>query len=241
MIKKIHNYIIDHDNRWSFIIAYISLAVILAIAINLFWLCMVVAVHGLFEWIKQREETEDRLTVFMGVLWELKLDFGLILFGLALEVYMEMLLGVVGLGHAARAGVQAGGRFAVWQNVLRGTLLSVDDAAQVVRMVGARASGDEDGDLDILDGPDVESAVVAEKQAPQPAPEKVSRLGPWTEKYGRGDKLSIGFGLICLAFILFGPMLTPHDWSSMLITIGSELHPWPSPLVVDGLFGAAGS
>jgi hypothetical protein len=223
MVEKIHGYIVDHDNRWSFIIAYIALAVILAIVINLFWLILVVAAHGLFEWITQRQFVRDRIGIAMRVLWELKLDIALILFALALEVYIEMVLGMVGLSAAARAGAQTGGRFVALQNALRGTLLSIDDAAQVVRMV-AKRGGDEEG----TDG---QVALAGEEEEEldfeQSLADSGGRLGPWSGEYVLGDWFSIGFSILCLGLILVGPLLTPHDWSSMMEALGGQLDPWP--------------
>ena len=224
MWKKTREYILDHDNRWSFILAYITLAVVLALWINLFWLAMVVAVHGVFEWVVHRQATRDKVAILSRVLWELKLDFGLILFGLALEVYMEVVLGVVGLGAAARAAA-AGGRFAILQNLLRGALLSVDDAAQVVRMVAAKKSGEgADGDLDVMSGPEVEEAVVE-----SPVEElEGGRLGPWKGPYSRGDVFSIGFGIFWLVMILLAPyLLADHNWATVWAAIGGQLDPWP--------------
>lgn len=222
MTDKIYRYILTHDDRWSFIIAYVSLAVILAIAINLFWLVVVVALHGLFEWIKQGALIQDRLAKLCRVLWELKFDIGLVFFGLALEVYMGVILGVAGLGATARAGVQAGSRAALWQSILRATLLSVDDAAQVVRLAAAGSSGGTDGSLDILDGPDFE------ENRPLEGPTDLrGRLGPWVGDWAVGDYLSIGFGVLCVVVIALGPYLTPQDWSEIVAALGAELHPWP--------------
>ena len=222
MKDKIYRYVVTHDERWSFIIAYVTLAVVLAIAINLFWLALVVAVHGVFEWVKQGVMVQDRIAKAMRVLWELKFDFGLVLFGLALEVYIGVILGVAGLGATARAGVEAGSRAAMWQSVLRGTLLSVDDAAQVVRMATGTDEEGADGSLDILDGP------MADVDYPVEGPTDLKgRLGPWVDEYVLGDYLSLGFGLTCLALILLGPFLTPQSWAEILMALGEEMHPWP--------------
>lgn len=228
--QKIHHYIITHDRRWSFILAYVSLAVVLAIVINLFWLAAVVAVHGLFEWIKQSALVEDRWARFFRVMWELKFDIGLVIFGLALEVYIGVLLGIAGLGATARAGVEAGSRAAMWQSVLRGTLLSVDDAALVARMAtGTDEEGEdqgEDGAIEEMEG--LEGDEVDQLFEPEQGPTDLKgRLGPWAEKWVLGDWLSLGFGLTCLALILVGPWLTPHDWGSILAMIGEEMHPMP--------------
>ena len=225
MKKKIHHFILTHDDRWSFIIAYVTLAVVLAIVINLFYLALVVAVHGLFEWVKQSAVITDKIAKTSRVLWELKFDIALVFFGLALEVYIGVILGIAGLGATARAGVEAGSRAALWQSVLRGTLLSVDDAAQVVRMAGAVGSDEDgtDGEIDIMDGP-----VLDLDDYPKQGPtDWKGRLGPWVQPYNLGAKLSIGFGVLCVAMIVVGPYLTPHDWASMMEALFEEMHPWP--------------
>ena len=221
MKAAIYDYILTHDRRWSFIIAYVGLAVTLAIVLNLFWLAVVVGVHGVFEWIKQGAIVRDRFAKAFRVLWELKFDIGLVLFGLALEVYIGVLLGIAGLSSAARAGVEAGSRAAMWQAVLRGTLLSVDDAALVARMATGKDDG-KDGTLEVLEEKG------GDEKYPIDGPDDwKGRLGPWMGEYVLGDKLSIGFGLICVGLILVGPYLTPHDWSSMMVAMGEEMHPFP--------------
>lgn len=233
MGTAIHNYILDHDNRWSFIIAYITLAVVLAIVLNLFWLAAVVAVHGVFEWVVHSHELDDKIAVASRVAWELKLDVGLILFGLALEVYIEVVFGVVGLGAATRAAA-VGGRFAILQNVLRGTLLSLDDLAQVIRMVGAKkATEGTDGDLDFLDGPEVEEAVVIEEDDEEydeedqdDDEEEEDRLGPWRGPYTRGAILSIAFGFVWLFLIIAAPFwIESHTFGTVWEAIVEEMHP----------------
>lgn len=220
------NWILNHDDSWLFMILYVGLAVVLSLWISLFWLLVVVAAHGVLEWVRQREIDPGIPGVLARIAWELKLDVALFVFALGLSIYMEPLLGVVGLRGAARAGVHGAGRFAIWQNALHGFLLSVDDAAQVARMVAARrarnadarnarvGSADEDGDPGVCgDGPQTEP---------------FSKWGGWTEKWGRGDWFAIGFGLMCIGFILLGPVLTDHDYPSIVATFAAELHPWPS-------------
>ena len=219
MKRKLYRYVLTHDQRWSFIIAYVVLAVTLAIVLNLFWLAVVVAGHGVFEWVKQGAVVQDRIAKGFRVLWELKFDVGLVVFGLALEAYIGVILGIAGLGTTARAGVEAGSRAAMWQSVLRGTLLSVDDAAQVVRMAGGKDEG-TDGTLDLLEGPE------AETKYPLEGPTDLEgRLGPWVGDYALGDWLSIGFGVVCLLLIVVAPYLTPHDWSSLMTALADEMHP----------------
>ncbi|MFU8806503.1 MAG: hypothetical protein ACNA8W_22015 [Bradymonadaceae bacterium] len=224
MIKPksaIHQWILNHDNSWAFIISYITLAVVLSIWISLFWLIAVVAVHGFFEWVCQREIDDEPLGVFARIAWELKLDVGLIAFALALGVYMEVVLGLVGLSAAGRAGVQSAGRFAVWQNALRGTLLSVDDAAQVVRMVAAKGNEEGADDMDVMSGPEVAVDDVTLK-----GPEW-SKWGGWPQRWDKWVWLQLGFGVVCIGLILAGPSLTDHSFAEVVAIMAEELHPWP--------------
>lgn len=222
----IRRWIIAHDDSWWFIIPYVGLAVILSIVLSLFWLVAVVGAHFVLEWMRQSytAQTLDLRRglgdILLRVLWELKLDIGLVLFALALTLYMEMTLGVLGIGSAARAttmaGVRAGARFSVMQQVLRGVLLSLDDMAQIIRALLNRRNATSDADS--IDG-------AAPVTADDPAPLE----NPWLDRaqWGRGDYLTLGFGAGCLALVAAAPLLTGQDVSSVLVTIASEMHPFP--------------
>lgn len=183
---------------------YIGLAVVLSIAISLFWLVAVVAAHGVLEWFAlERQGIRDRR---LGrVLWHLKLDIALVLFALWLGLYVEVLFGLAGLGAAARAGAQATARFVAWQRAIRGVLLTVDDAAQVARAVVARRGG---------------KSRKGEVEGPDPRP-------PWRQSWSRGDKFSVVFGTLWAALILATPLLTEHTLASALAVMATDLHPWP--------------
>lgn len=222
----IRRWIIAHDDSWWFIIPYVGLAVVLSIVLSLFWLVAVVGAHFILEWLRQSytAQTLDLRRgpgdILLRVLWELKLDFGLVVFALALTLYMEMTLGVLGIGSAARAttmaGVRAGARFSVMQQVLRGVLLSLDDMAQIIRALLNRRNANSDADA---------KEVVAPVAADNPAPLE----NPWLDRaqWGRGDYLTLGFGAGCLALVAAAPLLTGQDFNSVLVTIAAEMHPFP--------------
>jgi hypothetical protein len=210
----IRNWIINHDESWLFIIAYIGLAVVLSIWISLFWLVAVVAVHFAFEVVRQKEIHASWQTVVSESLWELKLDIALVLFALVVSLYMEVVLGVVGLqgaaraGAAAQAGLRGSARFAAWQRLIRGVLLSVDDAAQVARVAMGKGNGDEE-----------EAAEVVARPA--------SPWGSWVGQWGKGDWIAIGMGVVCLLLLVVAPYLTDHTFHSTFVTLAAELHPYP--------------
>ncbi len=201
-------WIIDHDDSWLFVISYVSAAVVLSIWISLFWLVVVVAVHGVFEWVRQHHYDPRWPGLGQRVAWELKLDVALVLMGLALAVYMEVALGIAGLGPASRLGVQGGARAAraaVWTRVFRGFALSLDDVAQVGRALGGSARQET---------PDAEKA-------------EARNARPWRH-WGFGDHLAIWLGVACLALILLAPLLVADQtYSRVVETLLEEMHPFP--------------
>ncbi len=216
--ERLHARIVHHDDKWLFVILYVSLAVILSIWISLFWLVAVVAVHLGFELMRQSYLRSGFLSIMSEVLWELKLDIALVLFALVLALYMEIVLGVAGLGIATRVGLQSGARAAGWSRMLRGFLLSVDDLAQVTRAVSRRG-------LAALQ-PEDTIATIIENSAETPPPRR-SPWGSWAAPWGKGDWVAIILGLVCLGFLAATPWLTDHTLHSMVSTLYTELHPFP--------------
>jgi hypothetical protein len=203
----IRRWIVNHDDSRLFIVLYIGLAVVLSIVISLFWLVAIVGAHFALEWIRQRTLQSDGFWgVLSRVLWELKLDIALILFALMLALYMELTMGVVGIGAVARSGALTGSRFLVIQRVLRGILLSLDDLAQVLRVVMRRKR----------------SAAVVEAQT-----EDVEIVSGWRGPWTTGDYLTVGFGGACLVAILCAPLLDHYTVETVVETLLSELHPLP--------------
>jgi hypothetical protein len=212
---RLLQWIIDHDDSWLFIGSYVGLAVVLSIAISLFWLLVVVAIHGVFEWIRQSYSPyRDRWSVVARVGWELKLDVALLLLALVLAVYMDVILGAAGLGSAARLGIQTGARFTGWQSILRGVLLSVDDAAHVVRAIGRSARG-------CIKPANEDTAVPTPVSIPR-------RWGGWQQsRWGVGDWLAMALLAACTVLMLLSPWLSPYDSGEILAVLAEELHPWP--------------
>jgi hypothetical protein len=219
--QRIHAWILEHDDSKLFMVLYIGLAVVLSIAIGLFWLVVVVAVHFGFELIRQRNQHKNWLRVFAEAFWELKLDIALVLFAFVISLYMDIVLGAAGLGGASRLGAAAarsGARFAAWQRIIRGVLLTVDDAAQVVRAVSvARKGKDKD-------------SLAEDITQPETAP-SFSLWGSWRGQWGRGDWVAIVLGAVFIALLALTPLLTEHTYSSALAVLADELHPFPFILV----------
>lgn len=94
--SAVHEWIVNHDDSWVFIVLYIGLAVTLSIAISLFWLVAVVAAHAALEWYVHWREHPSIVHTAARVAWEIKLDMSLVLFALALGVYKEFVMGIAG-------------------------------------------------------------------------------------------------------------------------------------------------
>jgi hypothetical protein len=208
MVKKksaFKKWVLRHDDSWLFIGCYVSLAVVLSVAISLFWLLAVVSLHFLFEWIKQ-SELDNRLPgIFLRSLWEIKLDISLVVLALAIGVYMDLILGAAGLSGAARAGVQTGARFAGWHGVIKGIILSADDAAQLARVVLKKKS---DGEVTVEDNP-------------------AFAYGGWFAPWSKGDWMSLSLGVISALLIVLAPVLTENSASETIAILLNELHPYP--------------
>lgn len=230
-------WIAEHDDRWSFTLAYVGLALLLSTVISLFWLVAVVVAHGVLEWfaLARRGVRGQRLE---HVVWHLKLDIGLVLAALWLGLYVEVLFGVVGLGGAARGGAQATARFLAWQRALRGVVLSADDAALLARAAiarsGSRGGGGEPGTLPTGEGAGeratrIAAADAASDAAPVAVPVAAPDAAPppWRRRWTRGDRLAVGFAAVMALLIAATPWLTDHTVTTALAALAAELHPWP--------------
>jgi hypothetical protein len=215
--SAVHDWIVRHDDSRLFIVLYIGLALVLSIAISLFWLVALVALHLAFEYVRFRHAGLAPLRAVAAGTWELKLDLVLVLFALALTLYMDVVMGVLGLQAAGRAGAAAqtglrGIRFAAWEKVIRGIFLSADDAVQGVRamtVLRRRPAG----------------APTAAEAETAPAPARAAEAGGrgWTT----GDYLVIGLGIACVGLILAAPWMGHEGWGSVVSALTAELHPFP--------------
>jgi len=135
---SLREWVRDHDESWIFVVLYLGLAVGLSVFVSLFWLVVVAGLHFLLELIRQRHYREGPRSVALHALWEVKLDVGLVLLALTLVLYIEVVLGILGIQSAARAaavtraGARVGTRAAAWERNLRTFLLTVDEMARVV-------------------------------------------------------------------------------------------------------------
>lgn len=232
---SLYHWIIAHDDSWVFVALYIGLAVVLSAAISLFWLVIVVGVHFAFELIRQRHLLGRHGPMLAEALWELRLDAALIIFAMAVALYMDFVIGVAGLrlaprlGRVVSMGARGGTRVAAWSRVLRGVLLSVDDVAQFLRAVLFRKRRAAQNASDAANESSIpkncrKSAAAASKTPIQPK----APLGRWAMPWRTGDWLIAGFFAVSVLLVVLAPVLTDHTAGDALSVMLMELHPFPS-------------
>lgn len=210
-------WVLDHDSSIVFNILYIGLAVVLSIWLGLFWLVMVVGVHAVIEFYRQYLISSRAGYALLEALWEVKLDIGLIVFAFWLDIYLDFIFGIAGLSAGARVVAQAGGRVAqtgtrvaVWQRVIRGFFITLDDVGLALKALGKRKNkthskgSDENAEMPVQD----------------------NRLS-WKKKYTVGDWLSLTFVGVFFLLILLAPYLTDKSITEVLIIIRDEMRPFP--------------
>jgi hypothetical protein len=133
----LRDWVRDHDERWSFVVLYLGLAVGLSVFVSLFWLLVVGALHFALECGRQAHFREGGVEIVGHAMWEVKLDVGLVLLALTLVLYIDVVLGLLGLQSAARAaavtrvGARVGSRAAAWERTIRTFLITVDEMARI--------------------------------------------------------------------------------------------------------------
>lgn len=241
----VREWVRDHDERWTFVFLYLGLAVGLSVFVSLFWLVIVAGAHFLLECARQSHYREGRVEVVGHALWEVKLDVGLVLLALTLVLYIDVVLGLLGLQSAARAaavtraGARLGSRAAAWERNIRTFLLTVDEMARVVYAAimvkrGEIGGGGADGEADATVRTEaVESEVVGEARARSasapPTAAAVPGLSPgWRGRWGIGDRIGVALVVCGTLLMLAAPFLTGHDWSSAVTALLHELRPFPT-------------
>ena len=204
-------WIREHDDRLSFVVLYISGAILLSIVLNLFWVVMLMFGHFVLEIFRGYLLKVRR--PFLHALWEVKLDIGLVLFALVVALYAEHVLALLGLGQAARAGqavrgVDAAARFGVVERALRIFVLTMDDLARLAQAAskfGRRST---------------EPATAPPETQAHAIDSTDSERSP-----GLGDVLSLSFAALCLFLIVLTPSMTGTLATDVAPKILQELSP----------------
>ncbi len=254
---SLRQWIREHDESWIFVVVYLGLAVGLSVFVSLFWLVIVAALHFGLELIRQSHYREGGKSVVLHALWEVKLDVGLVLLALTLVLYIEVVLGILGLQSAARAaavsraGVRIGSRAAAWERNLRTFLLTVDEMARIGHAaVMFRKRAASKTEVQVVE----EEVAVTGEGAPSPEPDQAALPGEagtaasldegveqataepiptprpvpvWRQPWGWGDRIGMALIVVGAALMLTAPHFTAHDWSSAGTVLMEELRPFP--------------
>lgn len=220
MTESVKEWVLGHDDRWSFIVFYIGGAILLSIYAGLFWVAMLMLLHFILEAISHI--LADAPRPFLHAIWEIKLDIGLFFFALVIVLYSDAVMAALGLGHAARAahagravkGMQVATRFGIIQRSLRVLLLIIDDLAKFFLAVWKGINKKKQG------------AYQPEPvyQSIEEAREHSHGRKPW-QNPGKGDYFSLGFSTICLVLIVSAPSLTGMETVDAVHAVLSELRP----------------
>lgn len=217
-------WVLQHDSKMSFNVLYIGLAVILSIWLGLFWLVAVVAAHGMIELYRQILLGQSfRVAIFESI-WEIKLDIGLIIFAFWLDIYLGFIFGIAGLSAGARTAANLGSRAAqtgtravVWQRLIRGVFISLDDLGLAFRAMANRKKDQ---------GVEKQEASTVTDTATNYGSE-ITGKSSWAGKYTTGDWLSLGFGFTFMMLILLAPVLIDKSYQEVAQIILKELRPFP--------------
>jgi signal transduction histidine kinase len=244
----LRDWVRDHDERWSFVVLYLGLAVGLSVFVSLFWLLVVGALHFALECGRQAHFREGRLEVLGHALWEVKLDIGLVMLALTLVLYIDVVLGLLGLQSAARAaavtraGARLGTRAAAWERTIRTFLITVDEMARIAYAAvtirknagaarrgagsGSGAEGAERLQAEALRAEALQAEAAAVRAAEAAGPPDPG-LG-WRGAWGMADRIGLALVVAGLTLMLVAPFLTAHDWGTAAATLLEELRPFPS-------------
>lgn len=222
MAESVKEWILGHDDRWSFIILYIGGAILLSIYAGLFWVAMLMLLHFILELISHNMAGTFR--PLFHALWEIKLDIGLFFFALVIVLYSDAVMAALGLGHAARAahagraikGAQMATRFGIIQRSLRVVLLIIDDLAKFCLAVWKGLNKRKQGAGAYRPEPVYQSI--------EEAREHGTGTAPWHD-LGKGDYFSLGFSALCLMLILVSPSLTGMETAEAIEALLLELRP----------------
>lgn len=208
----------EHDQRWSFIVFYVGTAIVLSVYASLFWVVMLMLGHyGLEVW---RHYVIGIPQPLLHALWHVKLDIALVLFALVIALYAGLVMGVLGLGQAARAGQAVRGaqmltRLAIIERGLRIFFLTVDDIARVALIVWKTMRGKNGQTEQEMDN----ARLILKKEEERIHPKQESG------KLSMGDIFSLLFGAICFALILASPWIKGLGISETFMLVVSELKP----------------
>lgn len=216
MSEKIGSYIINHDEKLTFNIAYITLSIVLSLVFSLYWLIVIVMLHLFLDiYVSMRGGKHFFKAVLTGM-WKMKLDFVLILFSIVVFIYLEAMIGAL-LGQGGKAIKGARGVKGAANASKLGT------EVKIVSQTGkALKTGERIAKLLKSVGPKTLAAIRTVLNFADDVPRFIilwSKKETTEKEYfkiSRGDIVTIGFGIIFLTMILIFPFIFDLSFSESL-------------------------
>jgi hypothetical protein len=244
--ESLRDFVASHDERWLFVVIYISLAVVLSIVLSLFWLVAVAALHFTFEYMRQAQTRTGIGDIVSHAIWEIKLDIALVVLALAMSLYMDVVLGILGLQSAARAAAATRVvRFTAWERNVRAIVLLSDDLGRVIQIAWTRLLRRPASPAVVTANADRSSAAVplaaaatasaearpaapVRERAPEPAAPATPVPSPsWRDAWTTGDRVTLALLVASVLLIVVAPLVTDHSWAGATTTLLQELRPFP--------------
>lgn len=227
-------WLIEHDNKILFVLLYAGLSLVLTLSFGLFWLLVIVLLHFVLEIIRHSYGNSNWRNIILNSVWETKMDFGLVLLALLISVYLDALLGMAGLGAAARTGGQCasrGVRFLSYQRTIRAILLSLDEVAIGIKAICCRQKP--------LSSKNKAQPEKIKRQNMYELPGENEQTGlinkdfgaglktPWRGKWGFGDYFGVSLFTLSFLLIIVAPFIGDSyaNWHDLFVNILKEFHP----------------
>ncbi|MCC5839234.1 MAG: hypothetical protein JJT96_03840 [Opitutales bacterium] len=216
-------WIIDHDDKRSFLIGYVGLTIFLTIGISLFWLFFLVGVHLCFECLKKNDDgVFEPRRVLAFALWDIKFDVVLLTMALVLLVVTEVRFGIAGIAGLARFSAVLS-RFSGASR----SFVPIKDLVLAFRIVCTRKMDRRDSLQRKL------LWLKAEKLADQAAIREAERRRiqtyrfPWQAPWRYTSKIALGIIVLNISIITGALVMAPDPWTDLLPVLKKEFHPWP--------------
>lgn len=174
----------------------------LSLAAGLFWLVVLVTLHLALEFYRHRGDALS--LVAANAFWSIRLDLVLLLIALTVSLYLDAVIGILGLRAFPQVGTAAS-RLPSLQRLVRSGVLLADEAARVGTYFIA------------LRGISTETQVSSEG-TPQP---------PWAQPWTLGTRIQFGVVVLALLLILLAPWATGQGVAEVVAGIRAELSPFP--------------
>ncbi len=233
-LGPVRQWILSHDERLSFAVAYVVLAVGLSLFVSLFWLLVLVAIHVYLEWLKKRYHGyAGGGHAVIWTLWDTKLDLALAMLAFVLAAYAGVSFGVAGAQSAGRAGVLASrlGPLTRGFAAARVVLFRLWFAARIIiirkaDMARAAAQGKLTEQKAAVRANE-DAAAKLERQGVTGEMGPVPQVPPWKTEWTRGDWIALTFITFNIVLLLINPIITDQTIVGMFQGFREQLHPWP--------------